>query len=110
MIGCITPNNNEGACININNCAELRAMIENPNKSNSDDIFLKNSFCGYDNKFPKVCCSSTDNQTSSSDSQGYETVSSPKLPSQSTCGLVQVSVERIIGGRKSELGYFKIHR
>lgn len=105
MIGCKTPDNTNGECININNCAVLRRMIENPNKSNSDVIFLRNSFCGYEGENPKVCCFSTDNPTSNSNSnsQGYET-SSSKLPPQNSCGLVIKSIDRIVGGRKSELG------
>lgn len=104
---CNTPNNHEGVCINIKNCTVLQAMLENPNKSSSDEIFLKNSLCGHDNEDTNVCCSTNVNHTSSINynSQGYETVSSSKLPSQSTCGQVlNTFVNRIINGRKSVLG------
>lgn len=103
---CNTPNNDEGVCINIKNCPALRGMYGNPNISSSDVVLLKNSSCGHDGEYPKVCCSSNDNHTSSTSSrlQGHETVSSSKLPSQSTCGLVTRFVERIIGGKKSDLG------
>lgn len=101
----------------------LLSLLNNQRKNDTVKALLRNSFCGYEKKDPKVCCPLENEEVSVPSNQpgyenterpkitqkpvdqsDYETVSSSKLPSQSTCGRTNVSHERIVGGIPAELG------
>ncbi|VVC37370.1 Hypothetical protein CINCED_3A019456 [Cinara cedri] len=92
---CKTPDKLNGICINIQRCKLLDDMYLKNNKNQSIANFLSQSFCGYENSYPKVCCPLNSN---------YETVWSPRLPSRSTCGVPGISSDKIVGGHNAELG------
>lgn len=113
MTECFTPNDLNGVCINIRNCPLLRSLLENHRKNDSVVSFLRNSRCGYEAKDPKVCCpldKETFNTSHSENnlqatfshkvvtiaSSGYETVSSTRLPSQTTCGMNNQTPTKIL--------------
>lgn len=93
-------------------------MLETQRGNATVVTFLRRSMCGYDGKDPKVCCRSnantnapqspggqlTTNKKENLGSSGYETVRSPKLPSQNTCGRPNSTHVRVIGGQPAELG------
>lgn len=95
MTECTTPDKLDGICINIQRCRLLDSMYATNNKNTSIFTFLTDSFCGHDGNYPKVCCPLESN---------YETVWSPHLPSQKTCGLSRTSKDKIVGGRPADLG------
>lgn len=121
MIDCFTPNDLNGICINVKNCPVLRALLENQRRNATITAFLRNSMCGYEGRDPKVCCpldnefpnssnsgnlgtTTTPRTNSVGPSSNYETITSPKLPSQRMCGHTNVSTNRVVGGTPAELG------
>lgn len=96
-------------------------MLETQRSNATVVYYLRNSLCGYDGKDPKVCCQldASDNVQKSPEkkppmnkinkiqnigSTGYETITSPKLPSQKTCGRPNSTHIRVVGGQEAELG------
>ncbi|VVC37364.1 Hypothetical protein CINCED_3A022459 [Cinara cedri] len=117
---CFTPSDENGICKNIQRCPPLLSLLNNQRRTEAEKTLLRNSFCGYENRDPKVCCP-LENESGSNNRPGnnnltnkttqkpveqpdYETVSSSKLPSQSTCGKTSITHERIVGGMPAELG------
>merc|ERR1712025_583656 len=54
---CLTSTQEEGSCVQINNCETLE-QIFGQNMSKEKVSFLRNSACGFDNQIPKICCPS----------------------------------------------------
>lgn len=109
--GCRTPKDEDGVCINIDDCQSLRTLLEFQKHVESVLEFLKSSICGFIGKIPKVCCplESSFPSTPTPRRKMESTVVSgadlsPKLPSQTACGQTNVSRIRIFGGTPSELG------
>ncbi|VVC37366.1 Hypothetical protein CINCED_3A008244 [Cinara cedri] len=124
---CLTPLHDIGVCINIKGCPLLLSLFENERDNESVVLFLKKSFCGHENRFPKVCCPlenddifirtlvddildtpavfslSRENSTSSEYNR-TASVSPVKLPSSDQCGRSNVTLSRIKGGINAELG------
>jgi len=78
-------------------------------------VFLKKSFCGFEGKSTKVCCPLENNVAPVAPAVASVTMATTvkpialnngaaKLPSQSRCGLTNVTRSRIIGGTPAELG------
>lgn len=91
--------------------------MQNQRQNSTVTDFLRNSLCGYEGKYPKVCCEldsqPTDNSPSTTTtaravvslrSDNVETVKSTKLPSQSTCGKSDNPHDRVVGGVPAILG------
>ncbi|XP_050544588.1 venom protease-like isoform X3 [Daktulosphaira vitifoliae] len=93
---CINPNNENGICLNIKQCPALLSILQNNRKNNTAIAFLRSSMCGNEGRDPKVCCPR--NPVSFGGS-----VTSSKLPSQSTCGVSYGNVNKIVGGWPAEL-------
>ncbi|XP_047519408.1 phenoloxidase-activating enzyme-like isoform X1 [Pieris napi] len=53
---CLTPNGVTGQCININECKDLLAILDNPQRSKEEVELLRRSHCGFADKVPMVCC------------------------------------------------------
>lgn len=114
MTECITPKKLNGTCINLKDCQLLKHLLETQRSNETIVAFLRKSRCGYEGKFPKVCCPSVTSNTSKSDnttktirsvdSSEYDIVSYSKFPSQKTCGRSNSSRIRIVGGNRAELG------
>lgn len=93
-------------------------MLETQRNNATVVAFLRKSMCGYEGRDPKVCCplsdeytnipstteSSPTQKTGHVGSSGYETIKSPKLPSQKTCGRSNTTHVRVVGGQPAELG------
>nr|QGW08835.1 trypsine [Sitobion avenae] len=127
---CKTPNYENGVCIDIKRCPKLINLLENQRQVPSVLVFLKKSFCGFegeDYKRTKVCCALENNEESTVPKAPVApvepaapvapvTMSNPtnnigttynggaKLPSQSKCGITNVTRSRIVGGTPAELG------
>lgn len=117
-IECITPKKLNGTCINLKDCMLLKNLLVTQRQNITVATFLKKSRCGYEGKFPKVCCpsnttipetSKSNNSTKtlrSVDSSIYDIVSYSKFPSQKSCGHSNSSRIRIVGGNQAELGRY----
>lgn len=108
---CTTPKKLTGNCINLKDCKLLRNLLETQRTNETIANFLRKSRCGYEGKFPKVCCpidiAKSDNSTKTSrsvDSSEYDIISYSKFPSQKTCGRTNSTRIRIVGGNRAELG------
>ncbi|XP_050420474.1 venom protease-like [Adelges cooleyi] len=113
---CTTPSNRVGNCINILKCASLRSQLVNHRANSSVMSYLRNSQCGYEGKFPKVCCPSSSDCTDGSSDSGlsiktrnpnndyYQTISTSKIPNENSCGRTIVIRDRIAGGEIPKLG------
>lgn len=127
---CFTPNDLNGECINIRQCPPLLTLLDTQRKNATVAAFLRQSSCGYVGRDPKVCCPLDDEPTSTTEhyvnsnpvtrpnrpvtgpaqlgndnnNNNYNTVTSNKLPSQSTCGQTNTSHIRIVGGNPADLG------
>lgn len=124
---CITPNNNEGACVLLRQCPELYDILQNPSPSRIE--YLQKSNCGFENKEPKVCCKNQGLSANVEDRYEEVAPSPPRqtsttrprparpsateaplvgnvhlLPKIDTCGLS--SDNRIYGGEKTEIDEF----
>ncbi|XP_046972543.1 phenoloxidase-activating enzyme-like [Vanessa cardui] len=54
---CTTPTGRNGKCLTIYECPTLVALIQNPDRTNEDLKFLRESQCGFsEQNLPKVCC------------------------------------------------------
>jgi len=89
---CRTPNDENGVCIDIRNCTKLVLLLRDPNTTESDLTLLRKSICGFEGTTSKVCCPLD------------KTIPEDTLSSQMTCGQIQLSTDRIIGGSQSQLG------
>lgn len=104
---CTTPKRESGVCINILKCYALQSTVLESRKKIESYNLIKASFCGYEGRVTKICCPLS---TTIPDSPQPETstnngeVLSSILPSKSTCGKVEVSHDRIVGGTPAELG------
>lgn len=80
-------------------------------KSTDDYNLLKKSHCGFEGRTIKVCCPLEDISPDSTGSKEieedipstYDGISS-RLPSQTTCGKIDINQDRIIGGNAAQLG------
>ncbi|KAL5236010.1 hypothetical protein ACI65C_003420 [Semiaphis heraclei] len=112
--GCNTPNYENGICIDIKRCPKLLTLLENQRQVPSVLVFLKKSFCGFEGKSTKVCCPLENNVAPVAPVAPVTMATTvkpialnngaAKLPSQSVCGLTNVTRSRIIGGTPAELG------
>ncbi|XP_026805755.1 uncharacterized protein LOC113548864 [Rhopalosiphum maidis] len=109
---CNTPNFEKGVCINIKSCPKLLTLLENQRHMPPVLVFLKKSFCGFEGTNTKVCCALENISTpvpsrieeNRTTTKGTVSDLRSKLPSQTTCGISNVTRIRIIGGNPSELG------
>ncbi|KAG7204079.1 hypothetical protein KM043_001930 [Ampulex compressa] len=54
---CITPLKTSGTCINIRNCQPLVNILRRARPLSQQSLeFLRNSQCGFEGTYPKVCC------------------------------------------------------
>jgi len=78
-------------------------------------VYLKKSFCGFEGRNTKVCCALESNVTPTKPNVEQQTGNiglgfKLKIPSETTCGISNVTRIRIIGGNPAELGKnFKIN-
>ncbi|XP_063908406.1 serine protease easter-like isoform X2 [Zophobas morio] len=110
---CRTPNNQDGDCKPINHCPALHSLLMKRPLSESNAVFLRQSQCGFDGIFPKVCCS-TESSTpptvkppvieGPTETTPAAAISSRFLPDLDSCGLNTQS--RIYGGEKMDLDEF----
>lgn len=124
---CLTPLDDKGVCINIERCPLLQSLFDNKRNNESVSSFLKKSFCGHENSYPKVCCPLDEAdafiRTLEHDVSGKPTidVGTPvdsvvsseynktavppaKLPPSNECGRSNVTVSRIKNGLHVKLG------
>lgn len=109
LTACNTTDQRVGDCINIKNCKLLLTLMLNPKKNASDVTYLRNSLCGYEGKDPKVCCSNANTtviNTTTQSPNNYKAGVSSRLMSE--CGISNVSSNRIVGGKDSDLGKIEI--
>ena len=110
---CTTYSGEQGNCIRILNCPELRTMI-NVIRSDStrNDLkdAIKKSICAYQNSIPMVCCKILSAPVSDSNSFSIKskTVGTPitfsgLLPNSQSCGKALLA-DRIVGGDDAEFG------
>lgn len=124
---CVTPNQEDGICKQVNECKPITDAITT--LQNSAINFAKDSECGVDNNEQLVCCGSTgyykedrfleqlpvalDGEPNTSsrplkfNEPKLKTSASmgDKLPDKSICG-IQSEDARIIGGQITEIGEF----
>jgi len=125
---CNTPNYENGVCIDIKRCPKLLTLLENQRQVPSVLVFLKKSFCGFEGKSTKVCCPLENNVAPVAPAAPAALAAPPaspapvmptnvmnniagttnhgeaKLPTQSKCGITNVTRSRIVGGVPAELG------
>uniref|UniRef100_A0A2H8TEC5 CLIP domain-containing serine protease n=2 Tax=Melanaphis sacchari TaxID=742174 RepID=A0A2H8TEC5_9HEMI len=106
---CNTPNFEKGVCVNIKRCPKLLTLLENQRQVPSVLVFLKKSFCGFEGKNTKVCCALENNVAPFTPNAVEQTGGiglglNSKIPSETTCGISNVTRIRIIGGNPAELG------
>ncbi|CAH1738373.1 unnamed protein product [Aphis gossypii] len=106
---CNTPNFEKGICVDIKRCPKLLTLLENQRHVPSVLVYLKKSFCGFEGRNTKVCCALEDNVTPTKPNVQQQTGNiglglKLKIPSETTCGISNVTRIRIIGGNPSELG------
>lgn len=54
---CVTPLNKSGVCINLRNCQPLIDILRQTRPLPQESLdFLRNSQCGFEGNYPKVCC------------------------------------------------------
>lgn len=124
VIGCLTPNDEDGVCIDLKKCEKLRTLLENRRHIEWVKVHLRKSFCGYEGQSPKVCCPveeqaashPTTTTTEKSVSNAYHREpkpsssltssgsSSSRLPSKNACGQVLDIRDRIFGGNPAAIG------
>lgn len=51
---CSTPDRTRGTCIDLRQCSSLFALIKKPNLTAAERNFLRESQCGYNNRYPWV--------------------------------------------------------
>lgn len=108
---CKTPDSQTGVCIIVHQCEKLNSLLETQKHVTSVRTLLQKSFCGYEGKKPKVCCS-VEEEVSQVGEEPTEIIdpSNPLLlsilPSNRTCGKVMINnnSDRIVGGHPSVLG------
>lgn len=111
--GCITPNNQQGVCINILECQFLLDFIRA--NSNSYAIsFLQNSTCGFDGIYPLVCCPTNPGQTNSNTDSSTTSIVPVTVPDSSgkypipkgpQCGLSNIVYNnKVVNGDPARLG------
>lgn len=111
FIECRTPDNQNGVCIIVKHCEKLNTLLETKTHVESVKILLRKSFCGYEGKNPKVCCS-LEEETSQPGVEPTAVIdpSNPLLlsilPSNRTCGKIMIdnNYDRVVGGRPAKLG------
>jgi len=112
---CNTPNFEKGICVDIKRCPKLLTLLENQRHVPSVLVYLKKSFCGFEGRNTKVCCALESNVTPTKPNVQQQTGNigldfKLKIPSETTCGISNVTRIRIIGGNPAELGKnFKIN-
>lgn len=53
---CITPNNEQGQCILLQQCPAINDILKKKPLSREDAEYLRKSGCGFEKTEPKVCC------------------------------------------------------
>ncbi|KAE9537839.1 hypothetical protein AGLY_005811 [Aphis glycines] len=106
---CNTPNFEKGICVDIKRCPKLLTLLENQRHVPSVLVYLKKSFCGFEGRNTKVCCALENNVTPTKPNVQQQTGNiglgfKLKIPSETTCGISNVTRIRIIGGNPAELG------
>jgi hypothetical protein len=117
-VSCITPDQNPGTCININDCAPLLNLLLTQNRNNTIRQYLRASVCEYRQRTAIVCCPqqrATNVETTPTAEQvrnvetttsQSQTGGSSKLPKSPDCGFSNVTIPRIVNGVPAKLGEF----
>lgn len=109
---CQTPNYDDGVCISIRNCPALLNLLRSKPIQRETSQFLRLSQCGFEGRYPKVCCPNsgqtigrlTTPKPPTPDYQEGQAVYSRLLPDVSVCGLG--TNNRIYGGEVAEIDDF----
>jgi len=116
FIECLTPNDEDGICIDLKMCEKLRTLLETRRHIESVKVHLRKSFCGHEGQSPKVCCPLEERATATTTttrsvnnykpklSKGVAAGSPSRLPSRNACGQVHGIRDRIFGGNPATIG------
>lgn len=112
---CVTPDGDNGVCIDLKTCEKLRTLMENRRHIDAVRVHLQKSFCGYAGRNPKVCCPAERPgqqvrpvATMAGAGPNRRTEPTSVLPAKNACGrpgLNRTNDDRIYGGVESKLGF-----
>jgi transmembrane serine protease 9 len=106
---CTNPSGRAGTCLNIKQCPALLNLLRQQRQDADVANFLRNSACGYEGTYPKVCCAGVETRTTEAppeNSQRAPVREAVRLPDLTECGIVGPEVKdiRVVGGYPAELG------
>ncbi|CAH0550473.1 unnamed protein product [Brassicogethes aeneus] len=114
---CSTPRSKPGNCLVIHECPSLYQLLQRRPIKRVDSDYLRNSQCGFQGTFPKVCCPIGSEPESQSTpvapprptsrptiSGGGGSQGASLLPTKENCGVG--TENRIYGGEKTDLDEF----
>jgi len=98
---CYTPNNQNGICVPLVQCASLYQLIQKTPLYPEERNFLRASQCGYNQQPYVVCCPDAYNTNTNS---GNGNTLSSLLPAPGVCGTDNTN--RILGGEVTKIDEF----
>jgi Regulatory CLIP domain of proteinases len=121
-VECITPEQSRGLCVNLDACAPLAALLQQPSPQKLN--YLRRSICGYFNYQPRVCCPVNPPVLSTTTrppvrpnppapvrpvTNRPSPIPSPPRPAPlsvlpARCGITNTTSTRIVGGEEAPLG------
>ncbi|XP_065087116.1 melanization protease 1-like [Ochlerotatus camptorhynchus] len=101
---CLTGKAQQGRCVHIDSCPELRKIAYGTAVSKAEHLYLHAHICAP----LKVCCEKPVEGNSAKDSTTTESIVEPPptLPDETDCGLDNAA-QRIIGGEETEKEQFR---
>ncbi|XP_077254594.1 phenoloxidase-activating factor 1-like [Temnothorax americanus] len=105
--------NGSADCINIRNCPEIIAILRSPRPFSAEALrTLRNSQCGFEGIYPKVCCNQATTTTTSTtttttttapdtDPSPPDVTNHPKLRLLNHVACGPINQQKVIGGKKT---------